>query len=101
MGEREQHPAGTFSWAELVTGDGEAAKAFYGDLFGWEYDDQPIPGSESVYTMVRKDGREVVGLFEDQGQPPHWNSYVTVSSVDDAVAKAESLGGTISRRPST
>jgi uncharacterized protein len=99
MAEREQHPAGTFSWVELVTGDAQAAKAFYGDLFGWEYDDQPIPGGDAVYTMVRKDGREVAGLFADDSQPPHWNNYVTVDSADDAAAKAQELGAKIVAPP--
>jgi predicted enzyme related to lactoylglutathione lyase len=49
--------------------------------------------------MVRKDGREVAGLFEDREQPPHWNNYVTVDSADDAVAKAQSLGATIVAPP--
>ena len=99
MGEREEYPAGTFSWVELVTSDAAGAKEFYGDVLGWEYDDQPIPGGDTVYTMARVSGREVAGLFEDDSQPPHWNNYVTVDSADDAAAKAESLGGTIVAPP--
>jgi predicted enzyme related to lactoylglutathione lyase len=94
MAERELYPAGTFSWVELVTGDAQAAKAFYGDLFGWDYDDQEIPGG-GEYTMVHKNDREVAGLFADKAQPPHWNNYVTVDSADDAAAKAQELGGTV------
>jgi uncharacterized protein len=94
MAERESYAPGTFSWVELVTSDAGAAKAFYGELFGWKYDDQPA-GEAGVYTMVSKDGREVAGLFEDPQQPPHWNNYVTVSSADEAAEKAQSLGAKV------
>jgi uncharacterized protein len=36
MGERTSYPPGTFSWTELVTSDADAAKTFYGSLFGWD-----------------------------------------------------------------
>jgi predicted enzyme related to lactoylglutathione lyase len=94
MAERESYEPGTFSWAELVTSDAEAAKGFYRQLFGWEYDDRPA-GEDVVYTMVRKDGREVAGLFADADQPPHWNSYVTVTSADEAAERAAGLGATV------
>ena len=97
MGERESYAPGTFSWVELVTSDAGAAKAFYGALFGWEFDDQPA--GDAVYTMVSKDGREVAGLFADPQQPPHWNNYITVSSADEAAEKAGSLGAAVIAPP--
>jgi predicted enzyme related to lactoylglutathione lyase len=98
MGERESYTPGTFSWAELVTSDAGAAKAFYGELFGWAFDDQPA-GEAGVYTMARSDGREVAGMFADAQQPPHWNSYVTVASADDAAERAAALGATVVAPP--
>jgi hypothetical protein len=91
MGERTSHPRGTFSWAELATGDADAAKSFYATLFGWEYDDQPIPDA-GVYSMAKRDGRQVAAVFASD-EPPHWNCYVTVASVDAAAARAAELGG--------
>ena len=93
MGERESYAPGTISWVELVTSDAGAAKAFYGALLGWDFDDQPA--GEAIYTMASRDGREVAGLFADPQQPPHWNNYVTVSSADEAAEKAASLGATV------
>jgi predicted enzyme related to lactoylglutathione lyase len=98
MGERENYTPGTFSWAELVTSDAGAAKAFYGALFGWAFDDQPA-GEAGIYTMARSDGREVAGVFADAQQPPHWNSYVTVASADDAAERAAALGATVVAPP--
>jgi len=35
IGKRESYPPGTFSWSDLGTTDRDAARAFYGELFGW------------------------------------------------------------------
>jgi uncharacterized protein len=93
MGERTSHTPGTFSWTDLATTDTDSAKRFYTGLFGWDTDDQPIPG-DGVYTMLLRDGKQVAALFEGQeGMPTAWSSYVTVESADAAAAKASDLGG--------
>jgi uncharacterized protein len=92
MGERTSYPPGTFSWAELVTTDADSAKAFYSALLAWDYDDQPV-GDDQVYSMVARDGKHVAALYADESQPPHWNCYVTVESVDESTAKAKAAGG--------
>jgi predicted enzyme related to lactoylglutathione lyase len=85
---------------ELATTDQKAGIAFYKSLFGWEASDQPI-GPEDVYTMFMMRGKEVAAGYtmrkeeRQAGVPPHWNMYVTVKSADDAVKKAESLGGKV------
>jgi len=94
MGERTSYAPGTFSWAELATSDAEAAKGFYTALFGWSYDDQPIP-DDGVYSMAQRDGKTVAALFSSAGQPPHWNCYVTVESADAAAKAAERLGADV------
>jgi uncharacterized protein len=100
MGDRTSHTPGTFSWTDLATTDTEAAKRFYSGLFGWDHDDQPIPGGDSVYTMLLRDGKAVAALFEGQeGMPTAWSSYVTVESADAAAAKATDLGGTLMAEP--
>ena len=97
MSERDSHPAGTFSWAELATSDGEAAKPFYTALFGWTYDDRPV-GPDMVYSMAQLEGRNAAALFTSE-QPPHWNCYVTVDDVDAAAARAGELGAAIVAEP--
>ncbi|MEA2282814.1 MAG: uncharacterized protein QOK21_3421 [Solirubrobacteraceae bacterium] len=97
MGERTSYTPGTFSWAELATSDTEGAKAFYTALLGWEYDDNPI-GDGMVYSMARRDGKNVAALFGSE-QPPHWNCYVTVASADAAAARAGEAGGTVRQEP--
>ncbi len=48
MGTRSEHAPGTFSWIDLTTSDQEAAKGFYGELFGWEFDDMPVGDTGQV-----------------------------------------------------
>ncbi len=39
MGKRERYELGTFCWMDLATTDPAGARAFYGELFGWETED--------------------------------------------------------------
>jgi uncharacterized protein len=100
MGLRERYEPGTFCWADLATTDAAGALAFYGELFGWEGEDNPAGGS-ATYTMLLKDGDYVCALYEmDEGQkrsgmPPFWLSYVSVQSADETAARASEYGGTI------
>jgi uncharacterized protein len=104
MGERTHHAPGTFSWVDLSTTDQDAAKDFYGSLFGWEADDMPA-GEGVVYSMMRVGGRDVAAISpqpdmqRDAGAPPAWNSYVTVASADETAARAGELGGTVHAPP--
>ena len=97
MGERTSYTPGTFSWAELVTSDAGAAKGFYTQLFGWEYDDNPA-GEGQIYSMAKRDGHSVAALYPGD-QPPHWNCYVTVASADETAQKAQDAGGSIMAEP--
>lgn len=96
------YPHGTFSWVDLQTTDLAGAKAFYGELFGWDLTDTPLP-NDGVYTMVSLDGKAITGLGElpagVEGIPPHWNSYITVDDIEAATAKAAELGGAVIEQP--
>jgi predicted enzyme related to lactoylglutathione lyase len=97
MGKRERYEPGTFCWVDLATTDPAGAKAFYGELFGWEAEDMPA-GEGTTYTMLRLDGDYVCALYEmdtERGTPPHWLSYVSVDSADATAARARELGGTV------
>ena len=98
MGKRTSYPPGTFSWADLATSDLGAAKTFYTSVFGWDYRDSPLPDG-GVYSMATRDGGDVAALSETSDQPPHWNCYVTVASVDDSAARAAELGATVAAEP--
>jgi predicted enzyme related to lactoylglutathione lyase len=94
VGERTSYATGTFSWVDLATRDLDAAKDFYSGLLGWEYEEMPA-GEAGVYVMARLDGRDVGALYGTDEQPPHWNSYVTVRSADEAARLAGELGASV------
>jgi len=89
----KQH--GAFSWNELKTTDVTAAKAFYGELFGWEMHDEQTP--EMIYTIAKTGDNEVGGIMaipsEAEDSMPIWGPYITVDNVDEQIKQAEALGG--------
>jgi predicted enzyme related to lactoylglutathione lyase len=93
MAERTGYEPGTPSWVDLTTTDLEAALAFYGGLFGWEFEDA---GEEAGhYHQALKAGKRVAGLGPNQpGTPPaaFWTTYLSGRDVD-AHAKAVSDAG--------
>ncbi|MBE2202642.1 MAG: VOC family protein [Anaerolinea sp.] len=94
----KQYPDGLFCWLDLTTTDPEAAKAFYGALFGWEFEDTPTD-TGTMYTMCRIEGYDVAGLsgmspdMIAQGMPPVWVSYVKHDDVDAIAARVSEAGG--------
>lgn len=106
MPRRNGFTQGEPCWADLSAEDTEGAKAFYGGLFGWTWDDRPMPGSDLTYSMARKEGWFVAGL---RPAPPEvlamglrsvWNTYLAVDSADEAYLRAMEAGGTGLMEPS-
>jgi len=104
MPERTSYTQGTPNWVDLQASDQGAAKAFYSGLFGWTYDDQPMPDG-AVFSMAMLGGHQVAAIapqppeMSAAGVPPMWNTYLAVDSVDDAVAKVEAAGGKVAMAP--
>ena len=78
-----------------MTSDLEKAKGFYGELFGWKFEEMPMPSGS--YTMIKAGERFVGGMMAKPPNmaeiPSHWVTYISVSDVDAAVAGATKLGG--------
>ena len=104
MPTRTSYAQGTPNWVDLQTSDQDAAKAFYAGLFGWTYDDQPMPQGP-VYSMAMLGGHPVAAIAAQSpelaaaGAPPMWNTYLAVDSVDEAAAKVEAAGGKVGMAP--
>jgi predicted enzyme related to lactoylglutathione lyase len=100
MANIDKHAPGSFCWIELATSDQNAAKSFYGQLFGWSVNDFPM-GPDEFYSMFEFDGRPTAAAYtlkpedKQQGVPPHWMLYVAVDSADAAAARAAELGGKV------
>lgn len=89
--------AGAFTWSELNTRDPEAAKAFYGAVFGWTFEDQEFEGM-GTYTTIQAGEGTAGGMFDMRGRvpdevPANWLTYFAVDDTDATVAKVEELGG--------
>jgi len=104
MPARESYAQGTPNWVDLQTTDQAAAKAFYGALFGWTYDDQPMDAG-AVYSIAKIGDGQVAAIAPQSpelaaaGAPPMWNTYLAADSVDDATAKVGQAGGTVAMEP--
>jgi len=98
VGKRERYEPGTFSWVDLSTSDAGGAKVFYGELFGWEFEDNEVPGG-GVYTMCHLQGDAIAAIVQQDEQPGHWNHYITVGSADETTAKAKQLGANVIEEP--
>jgi predicted enzyme related to lactoylglutathione lyase len=88
--------SGTVAWFQIGTADPDAAKKFYGDLFGWSF--APDPNSGGRYHNVSYHGVEHPsgGIVDTGGaQPNHAIFLVQVNDVAATVAAAEGLGGKV------
>ncbi|MCB1154086.1 VOC family protein, partial [bacterium] len=93
----EKDPKWRFCWQQLNTTDVEAAKQFYGELFGWQFSEQEMAGE--MYTIFGMSEDAPLGMFQtqpsDAPSPPLWIPYVSVPDVADTVGKATASGGNV------
>lgn len=105
MSEQRTYPEGVPSWIDVEAPDVEAAKDFYGELFGWTFHDATPPGTPFRYVIAQLGGRDAAGIggpAEPGGEagPPGWNTYVAVEHVEATVARVEAAGGRLISGPS-
>jgi predicted enzyme related to lactoylglutathione lyase len=101
----ESYQQGTPSWIEYSSADQPASKEFYSQLFGWDYDDQPMTDDQGVslgtYSLALVQGDKVAGLgpVMAPGQPASWGVYLATDDVDTTVEKARQAGAQIQVEP--
>ena len=78
---------------EIRADDPDAARAFYGKLFGWEYPEGGMPGYTYVESGVP--GAIPGGIGPTQGGSGLVTVFVGVDDVDATLKTAETLGATI------
>lgn len=78
---------------ELHTGDGEAARAFYGALFGWR--SEVVDSGAGPYLALGMSGPVGGGMVECGIEPALWLPYVEVPEIFAATRRAEELGATV------
>jgi predicted enzyme related to lactoylglutathione lyase len=102
MSQQDRYIAGVPCWIDTTQPDPPAAVAFYGDLFGWEFEDVMPPESPMRYFMARLPGGDVGAVgsqSEGAPQPAVWNTYIWVDDADDSAVKVREAGGTVIMEP--
>ncbi len=85
---------GSIVHIEFPVKDAERAKKFYGDLFGWTFQDIP----EMNYTLFETSNPPGGGLFvpqEGQWAPKGAVNYILVEDIDAKSKEIEAAGGKI------
>ena len=104
MPTRSSYTEGTPNWVDLQTTDVDAAKAFYRAVFGWAFDDNPMPDG-ATYSIATVDGQSVAAIAPqspiliEHKAPPMWNTYIAVDDADAAAAKVSGAGGQLLMEP--
>ena len=93
-------PDGTPTWIDLGIPDLERAMAFYGALFGWEF--EVGPPERMRYTHCLLGGRRVAALAEHpdpQAAAFWWSMYLATGDCDATVRRVTDNGGTVVQAP--
>ena len=87
----------SIAWFEIPADNIDRAKKFYGALFGWKI--EKFPGVTDYWHIDTGGGDDTPdgGLMKRQVSQQPITNYVAVSSVDEAAAKVQKLGGKICR----
>ncbi len=90
---------GAPNWVDLGTPDTDAAAAFYGALFGWQF--QSAGPDAGGYGMFIKDGKTVAaaGPLSQPGATPSWTLYFYAPDADAAADAVRKAGGTVRAEP--
>ncbi|HTA96789.1 MAG TPA: VOC family protein [Solirubrobacteraceae bacterium] len=102
MPERDGYLPGVPCWVDTSQPDPEAAIAFYGGLFGWDFKDAMPPDSAGKYFIASLRGGAVAAVgSQPENAPPTatWNTYVWVEDADEAAAKVRDAGGRVVADP--
>lgn len=99
MASRETH--GMYCWQELMTADVDQAAKFYQQLFGWNYTTMQVDNVD--YTLIKVQGCDIGGMMmlpsDMKHTPSHWNTYFTVTNVDETIKAIQNNGGDVIMGP--
>ena len=102
MPERDGFPPGVPAWIDSTQPDVDAALAFYGGLFGWQFDERTPSDSNDRYVVATLDGKTLAAIASPgAGRPetPDWATYVAVDSADATAASVREAGGAVLSEP--
>ena len=95
---------------EIIGADPGRLRSYFGELFGWEFDTPSLVADEVsdadgygfLDLVAGEDGTGIRGgIGGGPGRAPHTVFYVAVPNVEEALTRAEQLGGTRQMGPAT
>jgi len=104
---------GSMTWNELNTRDAAAAREFYGNALGWEFEVHQREGAADYWLVTVPGKRQGPPLSNDpynggiltMGEefppetPAHWGVYFAVADTDADLARLAELGGSVVAGP--
>lgn len=89
---------GRWVWGELFADNVDAAKTFYGNVFGWQFTSHGT--GTNVYTLVRVDGRPIAGIVHfakpaAAERSARWLPLMSVPDAGRAAEQAAAAGGKV------
>jgi predicted enzyme related to lactoylglutathione lyase len=95
------YPHGVTSWIDTEQPDPDAARAFYGELFGWAFTEAMPPGAPGSYLIATLDGKDVAAIAPARAgsDPVAWNTYVAVDDIDATCAAVTAGDGRVVSPP--
>ena len=95
-----EHLVGKRIYAELVTPDLAGAKSFYGQLFGWTFQD--YEQRDARFTQASLDGEVVAGIYQrplPDDRRPAWISFISTADLAKTAALATQNGARLLLTP--
>jgi uncharacterized protein len=101
MHARTTYPVGVPCWVDTMQPDPEAAKEFYGELFGWTFENRAPADAPGPYYAAKRHGLDVaaIGGPTDGATAPSWNTYTAVADADQTTERVRAAGGTVLTEP--
>jgi predicted enzyme related to lactoylglutathione lyase len=98
MSKMTSYTPGQFSWVDLLTPDTRGASKFYGELFGWTFEDIGNDYNEIKLGDGSNGGIRTIGADEPD-MPSAWLAYIAVADCDATVERLKALGGSAMMEP--
>ena len=91
---------GAPNWVDLATPDVDAAVAFYGPVFGWEFQSAgPDAGGYGMFTTAGKTVGAVGPMMGEPGAAPAWTLYFHTPDADATAGAVTQAGGAVRAAP--
>lgn len=87
---------GAFCWESLTTKDVDGAKAFWTAVLPWQ---ASTGAGYATFAIAPGPENQIADITPTQDGPAAWLTFVVVTTLEDATAKAQSLGGKVVAPP--